>query len=102
MRLYRMRAYEITKFGLDELKLADRPEPQPGFGQVVVKVHAVSFNFRDLIVVKGQYNPKLKMPMVTCSDAAGMVVATGQGVTRVKPGDRVCGIFMQGWLSGEV
>src|SRR5580700_841439 len=97
-----MRAYEITKFGFDELKLADRPEPRAGFGQVVVKVRAVSLNFRDLMVVKGQYNPKLKMPMVPCSDAAGEVIATGEGVTRVKTGDRVCGIFMQGWLAGDV
>jgi NADPH:quinone reductase-like Zn-dependent oxidoreductase len=97
-----MRAYEITKFGIDELKLADRSEPVPGFGQVVVRVRAVSLNFRDLMVVKGQYNPKLKTPMVPCSDGAGEVAAVGEGVTRVKPGDRVCGIFMQGWLSGEV
>src|SRR5271166_6568164 len=97
-----MRAYEITKFGIDELKLAERAEPQAGFGQVVVKVRAVSLNFRDLMVVKGQYNPKLKMPMIPCSDAAGEVVATGEGVTRVKTGDRVCGIFMQGWLAGEI
>jgi NADPH:quinone reductase-like Zn-dependent oxidoreductase len=97
-----MRAYEITKFGIDELKAAERPDPLPGFGQVVVKVRAVSLNFRDLMVTKGQYNPKLKMPMVPCSDGAGEVVATGEGVTRVKPGDRVCGIFMQGWLSGEI
>ena len=43
-----MRAYEITKFGIDELRLAERPDPKPGFGQVVVKVRAVSLNFRDL------------------------------------------------------
>ncbi len=97
-----MRTYEITKFGLDELKLAERPEPQPGFGQVVLKVRAVSLNFRDLMVVKGLYNPKLKMPMVPCSDGAGEIIATGEGVTRVKTGDRVCGIFMQGWLAGDV
>jgi NADPH:quinone reductase-like Zn-dependent oxidoreductase len=97
-----MRAYEIEKFGLDELKLAERPEPRAGFGQVVVKVRAVSLNFRDLMVVKGQYNPKMKLPMVPCSDAAGEVIAVGEGVTRVKTGDRVCGIFMQGWLAGEV
>ena len=97
-----MRAYEITKFGLDELKVAERPESRAGFGQIVVKVRAVSLNFRDLMVVKGQYNPKLKTPMVPCSDAAGEVIAVGEGVTRVKIGDRVCGIFMQGWLAGEV
>ena len=97
-----MRAYEISRFGIDELQVADRPEPKPGFGQVVVRMRAVSLNFRDLMVVKGQYNPKLKMPMVPCSDGAGEVTAIGEGVTRVKAGDRVCGIFMQGWLSGGV
>jgi NADPH:quinone reductase-like Zn-dependent oxidoreductase len=97
-----MRAYEITKFGLDELKIAEREDPRPGFDQVLVKVRAVALNFRDLMVAKGQYNPRLKMPMVPCSDAAGEVIAVGEGVTRVKTGDRVCGIFMQGWLAGEV
>lgn len=97
-----MRAYEIRQFGIDEVKMAERAEPLAGFGQVVVKVRAVSLNFRDLMVVKGQYNPKLKMPMVPCSDAAGEVTAVGEGVTRVKIGDRVCGTFMQGWLGGEV
>src|SRR3954466_7173602 len=97
-----MRAYEITKFGIDELKIAERPEPVPGYGEALVKVRAVSLNFRDLMVTKGHYNPKLKMPAVPCSDGAGEVAAVGPGVTRVKPGDRVCGIFMQGWLSGDV
>ena len=97
-----MKTYEITKFGIDELKIAERPDPKPGFGQVLVKVKAVALNYRDLMVVKGQYNPKLKMPRVPCSDAAGEVVATGEGVTRVKTGDRVCGIFMQGWLGGDI
>ena len=97
-----MKAYEITKFGIDELHTAERPEVPPAFGQVVVKVRAVSLNFRDLMVVKGQYNPKLKMPMIPCSDAAGEVTAVGEGVTRVKPGDRVCGTFMQGWQGGDV
>jgi NADPH:quinone reductase-like Zn-dependent oxidoreductase len=97
-----MRAYEIKKFGIDDLLLAERPEPQPGFGQVLVKVRAVSLNFRDLMVVKGQYNPKLKMPMIPCSDGAGEIVAVGEGVTRVKTGERVCGIFMQGWQAGDI
>ncbi len=97
-----MRAYEVTQFGIDQLKASERPDPKPGFGQVVVRVRAVSLNYRDLMVIKGQYNPKLKMPMIPCSDAAGEVIATGDGVTRVKTGDRVCGIFMQGWIGGTV
>jgi NADPH:quinone reductase-like Zn-dependent oxidoreductase len=98
-----MKAYEIRDaFGVDSLAVSERPEPQPGPGQVVVKNRAVSLNFRDLLVVKGDYSRKLPLPMTPCSDCAGEVAAVGEGVTRVKPGDRVAGIFMQTWLDGEV
>src|SRR5947208_288926 len=98
-----MRAYEIRDtFGVDALALSERPDPTPGPGQVVVKTRAVSLNFRDLLVVKGDYSRKLPLPMVPCSDCAGEVAAVGDGVTRVKTGDRVAGIFMQAWIDGEV
>ncbi len=80
----------------------ERPDPQPGRGQVLVEVHAVSLNYRDLLVVKGQYNPRLPLPRIPCSDAAGVIAAVGPEVTRVKVGDRVCGLFMPGWVSGEL
>jgi NADPH:quinone reductase-like Zn-dependent oxidoreductase len=98
-----MKAYEIRDaFGIDALAMSDRPEPRPGPGQVLVKTRAVSLNFRDLLVVKGEYSRKLPLPMVPCSDCAGEVAAVGDGVSRVKVGDRVAGIFMQSWLEGEV
>ncbi|HTM48358.1 MAG TPA: NAD(P)-dependent alcohol dehydrogenase [Bryobacteraceae bacterium] len=98
-----MKAYEIRDaFGVDALAVSERPEPQPGPGQVVVMNRAVSLNFRDLLVVKGDYSRKLPLPMTPCSDCAGEVAAVGEGVTRVKRGDRVAGIFMQTWLDGEV
>ena len=98
-----MRAYEIRDtFGVDALALSERPDPKPGPGQVVVKTKAVTLNFRDLLVVKGDYSRKLPLPMTPCSDCAGEVAAIGEGVTRVKVGDRVAGIFMQTWLDGEV
>src|SRR6266566_2661832 len=97
-----MKAYEIRDaFGIDALVVSDRPDPTPGPSQVVVKVRAVSLNFRDLLVVKGDYSRKLPLPLVPCSDCAGEVAAIGNGVTRVKPGDRVAGIFMQSWIDGE-
>jgi NADPH:quinone reductase-like Zn-dependent oxidoreductase len=65
-----------------------------------VKVHAVSLNYRDLLMVRGHYNPRMALPRIPCSDGAGEVVAVGEGVTSVKPGDRVAGIFMQRWLDG--
>jgi NADPH:quinone reductase-like Zn-dependent oxidoreductase len=76
--------------------------PQTAPGTVLIKVHAVSLNYRDLMVVKGLYNPKMALPRIPCSDGAGEVVAIAEGVTRVAVGDRVCGIFMQRWLDGEL
>ncbi|HJX28747.1 MAG TPA: alcohol dehydrogenase catalytic domain-containing protein, partial [Thermoanaerobaculia bacterium] len=97
-----MKAWEIQGgFGLDKLTLAERPDPRPGPGQVLIRVRAVSLNYRDLLTVGGQYNPKQKLPLIPCSDGAGEVVEVGDGVTRVKPGDRVCGIFAQRWIAGE-
>lgn len=98
-----MRAYEIQNgFGIDSLNLVERGEPKPGPGQVLVKMGAFSLNYRDLLVVKGLYNPKLRLPFVPLSDGAGQVVEVGPGVTRVKVGDRVAGTFMQSWTSGEL
>jgi NADPH:quinone reductase-like Zn-dependent oxidoreductase len=95
-----VKAYEIQQFGVDHLALAERPSPEPGPGQVVVRMAAWSLNYRDMLVIEGKYNPRLKMPMVPFSDGAGEVLAVGEGVTRVAPGDRVAGIFMQSWLTG--
>jgi NADPH:quinone reductase-like Zn-dependent oxidoreductase len=98
-----MHVYEIRDgFGFDNLRRVERPVPAPGPGQVLVKVRAASLNYRDLLVVKGLYNPKMPLPRVPLSDAAGVVEAVGPGVTRVKVGQRVAGIFMQTWLDGEV
>jgi NADPH:quinone reductase-like Zn-dependent oxidoreductase len=95
-----MRVWQISSFGVDSLEFVERPTPSPDAGEVLVKVRAISFNYRDLLVVKGLYNPKLKLPRIPVSDGAGEVVAIGDGVTLWKPGDRVAGIFMQNWLDG--
>jgi NADPH:quinone reductase-like Zn-dependent oxidoreductase len=97
-----MRAWQISKFGIDSLELAERPVPHPGPGEVLVAVRAVSLNFRDLMMVKGLYNPKMQLPRIPCSDGAGEVVEVGPGVTMWKKGDRVAGIFMQNWLDGPL
>jgi NADPH:quinone reductase-like Zn-dependent oxidoreductase len=95
-----MRVGQILSFGIDSLELVERPDLVPGPGDVQVSVRAVSFNFRDLLMIKGLYNPKLKLPRIPCSDGAGEVIAVGDGVTAWKPGDRVAGIFMQNWIDG--
>ncbi|HTB98636.1 MAG TPA: NAD(P)-dependent alcohol dehydrogenase [Terracidiphilus sp.] len=95
-----MRVAQVPQFGIDSLELADRPMPEPGPGEVLVRVRAVSFNYRDLLMVQGKYNPKLKLPRIPCSDGAGEITAVGEGVRTFKSGDRVAGIFMQNWLDG--
>jgi NADPH:quinone reductase-like Zn-dependent oxidoreductase len=97
-----MKTYEIRQFGIENLALVERDEPKPQEREVLVKFHAASLNYRDLMMVKGWYNPRLKMPLVPFSDGAGEVVAVGSEVTKWKVGNRVCPIFMQGWLEGEV
>lgn len=98
-----MQAVELqTAFGIDSLHVVERPKPQPGPGQVLIAWEAWSLNYRDLLMVKGQYNPKLRFPFTPLSDGSGRVVEVGSGVTRVKVGDRVAGNFMQTWLDGEV
>jgi NADPH:quinone reductase-like Zn-dependent oxidoreductase len=95
-----MRAFEFRSFGLDNLALVERPDPRPGPGQALVRLRAVSLNYRDLLTVEGKYNPKQKLPLIPCSDGAGEVVEAGEGVTRVAPGDRVCTVFAPKWLAG--
>ncbi len=87
-------------FGIENLRIVHRPKPEPGPGQALVRIHAASLNFRDYLVATGRYNPKMPLPRVPLSDGAGIVEAVGGGVTRVRPGDRVAGIFMQTWLDG--
>jgi len=97
-----MKAFEIQQFGIDNLALVERERPTPKADEVLVKIHAASLNYRDLRMVQGTYNPKLKMPVVPFSDGAGEVIEAGESVSRFKVGDRICPIFMQGWLDGEV
>ncbi len=96
-----MKAVRIHQLGdPDGLRVEELPEPTPGPGEAAVRVHATSLNYRDLLVLKGLYNPKIGLPAVPLSDGAGEVSAVGPGVSRVKVGDRVAAAFMPGWISG--
>ena len=97
-----MKAFEIGEFGIDNLVLVERETPQVTPGHVLVKMTAASLNYRDLMVVKAQYNPKMKRPMIPLSDGAGIVEEVGPDVTRFKKGDRVVGCFMQKWIEGPI
>jgi NADPH:quinone reductase-like Zn-dependent oxidoreductase len=96
-----MRTYEIRGKSLETLTLVERAVPRPGPGQVLVRIHAVSLNYRDLLIATGRYGRgELHYPLVPLSDGAGEVVDVGPGVTRLKPKDRVTSAFFQKWTDG--
>ena len=95
-----MRAYRLAEFGIEHLKLEDAAAPRPGPGEIVVDVKQLSLNFRDLLVTKGHYNPRLTLPATPISDGAGVISAVGEGVTRVQVGDQVMSHFIAGWIDG--
>jgi NADPH:quinone reductase-like Zn-dependent oxidoreductase len=92
----------LNAFGLDGLALTEAELPAPGPREVLVTLHAASLNFRDLMTVTGVYNPKMALPRIPGSDAAGVVSAIGSEVTRFAPGDRVTTLFFQDWPDGEI
>jgi NADPH:quinone reductase-like Zn-dependent oxidoreductase len=99
----KQKVYELTAdFGIEALKLQERQTGVLKDHEVLVKVMAVSLNYRDLLVIKGLYSKRLPFPLIPVSDGAGEVVEVGEQVTRVKPGDRVAAIFMQKWLAGAI
>lgn len=87
-----MRALVITEHGGPEvLKVEDRPDPQPGPGEVRVAVKAAGINFADLLARQGLYADAPKPPCVVGYEFAGDVESVGDGVTRFQPGQRVMG-----------
>jgi len=92
-----MRAMVIGEGGIQGLELVDQDDPVPGAHEVLIKMHATSLNYRDLITVQ---NGAAKSGLVPNSCGAGTVIAVGEGVTRFATGDRVVPIFFQKWLNG--
>ena len=96
-----VRALELTDaLGVANLRVVERPDPTPGPGEVLVRVKAVSLNYRDLLMVEGAYGGNTPLPLTPISDGCAVVAAVGPGVTRFAPGDRVATMFFQGWISG--
>lgn len=96
-----MKAIRLGKpAGLDSLVMAEIEAPAPGPGEIKVRLHAASLNFRDGLVVNGFFPaPEGLIPL---SDGAGEVVETGPGVTAFKPGDAVVSTFHPNWRGGHV
>jgi NADPH:quinone reductase len=93
-----MQAIRVHQFGGPEvMKLEDVPDPKPGSGQVLVRLHAVGINPVDAYVRAGTYTISAGLPFTPGSDAAGVVEAIGDGVKQWKRGDRV---YIFGTASG--
>lgn len=96
-----MKAWQRQDVGLENIKLVDLPVPEPGPKQLLVRVKAVSLNFRDKAIVDGVYLPELMTkPFVPVSDASGEVVKIGSEITKFKKGDRVTSHMFTKWIEG--
>lgn len=98
-----MKAWQLNKgaTSLDDLVMVERHKPEPGPGEVLVRVRACSLNYRDSLIPKGLYmGGVIDRDITPLSDGTGEVEAVGPGVSAYKVGDRVAGTFFQGWVSG--
>jgi NADPH:quinone reductase-like Zn-dependent oxidoreductase len=100
MKLYQL---DLSKRGIGALSMTERPTPNAGPGQVLIRLRAFSLNFRDLLIANGLYPVSVKSDrLIPVSDGAGEVIETGAGVTRFAKGDRVLASYFQGWIDGPL
>ena len=99
-----MKMFQIRDdWSMDHLRIVECDQPKPGPGEVLLQIKAASINYRDLVVpLRGYGSFTGTLPLVPISDGVGEVVEIGAGVTRVASGDRVCPMFMQKWIAGEL
>lgn len=96
-----MRVYRFDELSLDDLRLREEADTRPQRGELLVRVRAVSLNYRDIAMVTGRYPRPHYKGLIPASDAAGEVVEVGEGVRAFKAGDRVIGAFHPRWFGGE-
>lgn len=96
-----MRAWMLDDFGQENLHLQETPTPEPAAGELLIKVSAVSLNYRDKALVDGIYMPeKISKGLIPVADSAGVVAAVGEGVTKFEVGGRVTSHFYSTWHDG--
>ena len=94
-----MRAVLCNAFtGPEDLRIGEVEEPKPAGDEILIDVHAASVSFMDNLIVSGLYQMRPPTPFVPGTEAAGVVIAVGEKVTRFRPGDRVaCGSWTGGY-----
>ncbi len=98
-----MRAILCKELGpANTLVIDDIPSPEPGKGQVKVRVKAAGLNFPDTLIIEGKYQIKPELPFSPGGEMAGEVLAVGDGVQRFKPGQRVMGLTGYGAFAEEI
>jgi NADPH:quinone reductase-like Zn-dependent oxidoreductase len=96
-----MKAWQLRAFGRENLVCSDVPIPKPGPSEILIRVSAVSLNYRDKLLVEGLYNPDLIFPITQVADTVGEVVEIGTDVTRIAIGDRVLTQYATTWVDGD-
>ena len=96
-----MRRWVIDRHGSDALRMDETSLPQPGPGELLVKVSAVALNARDLMMIEHGMGVPLHFPFVPASDMAGVVEAVGDGASRFRPSDRVITNLLPEWIDGR-
>lgn len=98
-----MRAAVLTELsGPDGLQIQEIPDPTPGPGQVLLRVRACGINFADVLITQGLYQEKPPLPFVPGMEVSGDILAVGEGVTHLRPGQRVAALSGLGGLAEKV
>ena len=98
-----MKVMAAHAFGPPEvLRYEDWPSPVPDAGQVLVEMHAIGVNFTDLLAMEGRSQLKRQLPIIPGCEGAGVVRSCGTGISKVKPGQRVLGVKVDGTYAEEV
>ena len=95
-----MKSFRINESA--SIELVEEPVPSPGAGEVLVRVKATSLNFRDILILDGQYPGGEGVGRIALSDAAGVIEAVGERTSRFQVGDRVANIFHRAWFGGPL
>jgi 2-desacetyl-2-hydroxyethyl bacteriochlorophyllide A dehydrogenase len=96
-----MKAIHLSAAGIDSLKICDISPPQPGYGEVLIRQHAVSLNYLDLALATGKFGA-VSQPVIPGADSAGEIVESGEGVEGWQIGEHVVPGMMSHWHAGAI